>query len=152
MAQGYLYGIAAPFWYAAGCSIQIAIMTVLAIHAKVKVPYVLSRSRSSSIVRVFLFLILQIPSNGHTVLEIVRLRYGTTAHIVYIFLCFVTNLLSVTSMILGAAGVITALTGMDIVASTFLLPLGVMVYTVAGGLKATFLTDYLYVFSILFSL
>jgi hypothetical protein len=39
-AQGYLYGIAAPFWYAAGCSIQIALMTVLAIHAKVKVPYV----------------------------------------------------------------------------------------------------------------
>lgn len=55
-------------------------------------------------------------------------------------------------MILGAAGVITALTGMNIVASTFLLPLGVMVYTVAGGLKATFLTDYLYVFSILLSL
>jgi Na+/proline symporter len=45
-------------------------------------------------------------------------------------------------MILGAAGVITALTGMNIVASTFLLPLGVIVYTVAGGLKATFLTDY----------
>ncbi|KAJ9197006.1 hypothetical protein DTO164E3_5975 [Paecilomyces variotii] len=119
-AQGYLYGIAAPFWYAAGVSIQIALMTVLAIHAKVKVP------------------------NGHTVLEIVRLRYGTPAHVVYIFLCFVTNLLSVTSMILGAAGVITALTGMHIVASTFLLPLGVVVYTVSGGLKATFLTDYVH--------
>ncbi|RAO66247.1 uncharacterized protein BHQ10_002259 [Talaromyces amestolkiae] len=119
-AQGYLYGIAAPFWYAAGVSIQIALMTVLAIHAKVKVP------------------------NGHTVLEIVRLRYGMAAHIIYIFLCFVTNLLSVTSMILGAAGVITALTGMNIVASTFLLPLGVIVYTVAGGLKATFLTDYVH--------
>lgn len=38
-AQGYLYGIAVPFWYAAGCSIQIALMTVLAIQAKVKVPY-----------------------------------------------------------------------------------------------------------------
>ncbi|KAJ9251369.1 hypothetical protein DTO207G8_5472 [Paecilomyces variotii] len=119
-AQGYLYGIAAPFWYAAGVSIQIALMTVLAIHAKVKVP------------------------NGHTVLEIVRLRYGTPAHVIYIFLCFVTNLLSVTSMILGAAGVITALTGMHIVASTFLLPLGVVVYTVSGGLKATFLTDYVH--------
>ena len=80
--------------------------------------------------------------NGHTVLEIVRLRYGTPAHVIYIFLCFVTNLLSVTSMILGAAGVITALTGMHIVASTFLLLLGVVVYTVSGGLKATFLTDY----------
>ncbi|KPM37917.1 putative urea active transporter 1 [Neonectria ditissima] len=119
-AQGYLYGIAAPFWYAAGCTIQIALMTVLAIHAKVKIP------------------------NGHTALEIVRLRYGFAAHMVFIFLCLVTNLLSVTSMILGAAGVITALTGMHIVASTFLLPLGVVVYTVVGGLKATFLTDYVH--------
>ncbi|KAJ3550163.1 hypothetical protein NM208_g124 [Fusarium decemcellulare] len=117
-AQGYLYGIAAPFWYAAGCTIQIALMTVLAIHAKVKVP------------------------NGHTALEIVRLRYGFEAHVVFIFLCLVTNLLSVTSMILGAAGVITALTGMHIIASTFLLPVGVVAYTVVGGLKATFLTDY----------
>ncbi|KAF4462672.1 urea active transporter [Fusarium albosuccineum] len=117
-AQGYLYGIAAPFWYAAGCTIQIALMTVLAIHAKVKAP------------------------NGHTALEIVRLRYGFEAHVVFIFLCLVTNLLSVTSMILGAAGVITALTGMHIIASTFLLPVGVVAYTVVGGLKATFLTDY----------
>ena len=53
--------------------------------------------------------------------------------------------MAVTSMILGAAGVITALTGMHIIASTFLLPLGVVVYTVVGGLKATFLTDYVYV-------
>ncbi|VUC35449.1 unnamed protein product [Clonostachys rosea] len=119
-AQGYLYGIAAPFWYAAGCTIQIALMTVLAIHAKVKIP------------------------NGHTALEIVRLRYGFEAHIVYIFLCLVTNLLSVTAMILGAAGVITALTGLHIIASTFLLPIGVIVYTVVGGLKATFLTDYVH--------
>ncbi|KAK7409604.1 hypothetical protein QQX98_008199 [Neonectria punicea] len=119
-AQGYLYGIAAPFWYAAGCTIQIALMAVLAIHAKIKIP------------------------NGHTALEIVRLRYGFAAHMVFIFLCLVTNLLSVTSMILGAAGVITALTGMHIVASTFLLPLGVVVYTVVGGLKATFLTDYVH--------
>ena len=54
-------------------------------------------------------------------------------------------------MILGAAGVITALTGMNIVASTFLLPLGVIVYTVVGGLKATFLTDYVYVIWLLLS-
>jgi urea-proton symporter len=54
-------------------------------------------------------------------------------------------------MILGAAGVISALTGMNIVASTFLLPLGVIVYTVAGGLKAIFLTDYVYVIWLLLS-
>lgn len=48
-----------------------------------------------------------------------------------------TNILSVVSMILGAAGVVTALTGIHIIASTFLLPLGVVIYTVAGGLKVT---------------
>lgn len=89
-------------------------------------------------------LILRLGRNGHTALEIVRLRYGFEAHIVYIFLCLVTNLLSVTAMILGAAGVITALTGLHIIASTFLLPIGVIVYTVVGGLKATFLTDYVH--------
>lgn len=78
-------------------------------------------------------------------MEIIKLRYGTAAHGVFIFLCLVTNILAVTSMILGASGVITALTGMHVVASTFLLPLGVVIYTVAGGLKATFLTDYMYV-------
>ncbi|CZR59359.1 related to urea transporter [Phialocephala subalpina] len=82
--------------------------------------------------------------NGHTVLEIVKLRYGPAAHGVFIFLCLVTNILSVTSMILGAAGVITALTGMHVIASTFLLPLSVVIYYVAGGLKATFLTDYVH--------
>ncbi|KAF3392241.1 hypothetical protein DPV78_010620 [Talaromyces pinophilus] len=65
---------------------------------------------------------------------------------------FVTNLLSVTSMILGAAGVISALTGMNIVASTFLLPLGVIVYTVAGGLKAIFLTDYVHTLIVMVTL
>ncbi|KAJ9261520.1 hypothetical protein DTO195F2_4050 [Paecilomyces variotii] len=157
-AQGYLYGIAAPFWYAAGVSIQIALMTVLAIHAKVKVPYVIPffvfenkkrKEKKIRCLRTAMSMFKQLTAgsttrNGHTVLEIVRLRYGTPAHVIYIFLCFVTNLLSVTSMILGAAGVITALTGMHIVASTFLLPLGVVVYTVSGGLKATFLTDYVH--------
>lgn len=52
-------------------------------------------------------------------------------------------------MILGAAGVITALTGMNIIASTFLLPLGCVVYTVTGGLKATFLTDYVHTFFVM---
>lgn len=31
---------------------------------------------------------------------------------------------------------------MHIIASTFLLPVGVTVYTFVGGIKATFLTDY----------
>lgn len=47
-------------------------------------------------------------------------------------------------MVLGASTAITALTGMDATASTYLLPLGVAIYTYFGGLKATFLTDYVH--------
>ncbi|RKK70371.1 putative urea active transporter 1 [Fusarium oxysporum] len=39
--------------------------------------------------------------------------------------------------------------GMHIMASTFLLPLGVVLYTLVGGIKATFLTDYIHTFAIL---
>lgn len=39
-------------------------------------------------------------------------------------------------------------TGMHIVAATFLLPVGVIVYTFVGGIKATFLTDYFHTFVI----
>lgn len=39
-------------------------------------------------------------------------------------------------------------TGIHIIAATFLLPLGVAVYTFVGGIKATFLTDYIHTFVI----
>ena len=38
---------------------------------------------------------------------------------------------------------------MNVTAATFLLPLGVMLYTFVGGIKATFLTDYFHTFTIL---
>lgn len=37
---------------------------------------------------------------------------------------------------------------MHIIAATFLLPLGVVLYTFVGGIKATFLTDYFHTFVI----
>lgn len=39
-------------------------------------------------------------------------------------------------------------TGMHIIAATFLLPVGVIMYTFVGGIKATFLTDYFHTFVI----
>lgn len=39
-------------------------------------------------------------------------------------------------------------TGMHIIAATFLLPVGVILYTFVGGIKATFLTDYFHTFVI----
>jgi SSS family transporter len=65
------------------------------------------------------------------------------------FLCIVNNIIACANMLLGASAAITALTGMHIIASTFLLPLGVAIYTFVGGIKATFLTDYLHTFIIM---
>ncbi|KAF3450490.1 hypothetical protein FNV43_RR06573 [Rhamnella rubrinervis] len=53
--------------------------------------------------------------------------------------------LSVTAMLLlGGSAVVNALTGVNIYAASFLIPLGVIVYTLAGGLKATFLASYIH--------
>ena len=58
--------------------------------------------------------------------------------------------LKVTAMLLtGGSAVVTALTGMPTAAACFLLPIGVVLYTIAGGIKATFLTDYVHTVMIL---
>src|SRR5262245_39449008 len=47
-------------------------------------------------------------------------------------------------LLLGGSAVVETLTGVNVIAASFLLPLGVMVYTFFGGIKATFLTDYVH--------
>ncbi|KAF9630733.1 urea active transporter [Lasiodiplodia theobromae] len=122
---GYQYGVSGPFWFAAGCSPMIVFFALLGISCKRKIP------------------------EAHTLLEIVRIRYGNIAHIVYMVLCLLNNLFACANMLLGASAVITAMTGMHVIAATFLLPVGVALYTFVGGIKATFLTDYLHTFTIL---
>ena len=75
--------------------------------------------------------------NAHTLLKLIRARYGTVAHIIWIVLCTINNLLIFSSMLVGASASVTALAGMNIVAATYLLPLGVVIYTYFGGLRAT---------------
>ncbi|KAK8242177.1 urea active transporter [Phyllosticta capitalensis] len=121
---GYDYGVAGPFWFAAGCSPMIVFFALLGISCKRKIP------------------------EAHTLLEIVRIRYGKLAHVIYMILCLLNNLIACANMLLGASAVITSMTGMHIIAATFLLPVGVALYTFVGGIKATFLTDYFHTFII----
>jgi Na+/proline symporter len=60
------------------------------------------------------------------------------------FLCLVNNIIAYANMLLGASAAISAMSGINIIAATFLLPVGVALYTFVGGIKATFLTDYLH--------
>ncbi|XVF57431.1 hypothetical protein PTKIN_Ptkin06aG0204700 [Pterospermum kingtungense] len=81
---------------------------------------------------------------AHTVCEIVKARWGKAAHIVFLVFCLLTNIIVTAMLLLGGSAVVNALTGVNIYAASFLIPLGVIVYTLAGGLKATFLASYIH--------
>lgn len=116
-------------------------MAALGVLAKIRVPY------------------------AHTSLEIIRMRYGKIGHLVFIVLNITNNVFGCASMILTGSQLIYGVSGMHFVAATILIPLGgkrlpdtskldsnntvdigrtVVLYTAVGGLKATFLTDYLH--------
>jgi len=109
----YSFGVSGPFWYASGATIQVLLFAVLAIQIKRLAP------------------------TSHTILEVVHARWGKSAHIVFLVFCFLTNIIVTAMLILGGAAVVKALTGVNIYASAFIIPIGVILYTAAGGLKVT---------------
>ncbi|QSZ36686.1 hypothetical protein DSL72_006567 [Monilinia vaccinii-corymbosi] len=119
-AYTYKWGIALPVWWASGLSFQIALMAVLGIVAKLRVPY------------------------AHTSLEFMRMRYGNYAHWLFILLNLINNIFGCGAMILAGAQLVTGMTGMHVIAACILIPAGVVIYTAVGGLKATFLTDFVH--------
>lgn len=78
----------------------------------------------------------------HTYLEIIYVRYGKLTHCIFIFFALMTNVLVGSQLLLGGSAVVTSLTGMNVYAAIFLIPLGVCAYVLLGGLRATFLCDY----------
>lgn len=114
----YKYGVSGPFWYASGATIQILLFSVLAVLVKRRAP------------------------TAHTFLEIIRARWGTVAHIVFTVFAFLTNIIVTSMLILGGSATVNALTGINTDLASFLIPLGVILYTLAGGLKATFIASY----------
>jgi len=118
--QAWLYGISGPFWYAAGASIQVLLFGVLAIEVKRKA------------------------SNAHTFLEMVDVRWGKVAHIVFTVFAFMTNVLVSSMLLLGGTSVMNAVAGTNIHAMGMVFPVTVIAYTSFGGLKATFFASYIH--------
>ena len=77
-------------------------------------------------------------------MEAIKARYGAATHIVFITFGLFTNILVTSMLLTGGSAAFTALSGVSTPAACFLLPLGVIVYTMFGGIKATFLTDYVH--------
>lgn len=113
------FGIAGAFWYAAGASIQVILFSILAIELKRKAPMT------------------------HTFPEMLYIRYGKKSHKVFLFFALMTNTIVTAMLVLGGAAVVNSLTGVDIMLAAFLLPVGIILYTIFGGLKATFFAEYL---------
>ncbi|OQN95197.1 hypothetical protein B0A48_18732 [Cryoendolithus antarcticus] len=101
----------------------------------------------SATIQILMFSILacKVKQNAprcHTYLEIIYTRYGKAQHLTFMFFAFLTNVLVGSQLLLGGSAVVTALTGINIYAAIFLIPLGVCTYVILGGLRATFLCDY----------
>ncbi|PKX94791.1 sodium:solute symporter family protein [Aspergillus novofumigatus IBT 16806] len=114
-AVAYQYGVSGP-----SSMLQIILFATLAIELKRRAP------------------------NAHTFLEALRARYGTAVHLVFIVFCLMTNILVTAMLLTGGSAVLTSLTGVHTAAACFLLPIGVVLYTLFGGIKATFITDYMH--------
>lgn len=113
------YGISGPFWYAAGASIQVIIFGIMSVEIKRKAP------------------------RAHTITEIIRSRWGNTAHKTFLYFCLLTNVLVTSMLVLGGSATINVITGLPTTICNFLVPLGIILYTYSDGLKATFISGYI---------
>ncbi len=82
-------------------------------------------------------------SHVHTFPEIIYERFGKKAHKVFLFFGLMTNIIITSMLVLGGAAAVNSLTGVNLYVAAFLIPIGIVIYTIVGGLKATFIADYI---------
>ncbi|KPV76209.1 uncharacterized protein RHOBADRAFT_34830 [Rhodotorula graminis WP1] len=119
-AQGYKNGIIGPYSYSAGASVQIIVFACNAAKIKLNAP------------------------KAHTFLEVLRVRWGKTAHIVFLCYAFVTCLLVSAMLVTGGSAVVTDLTGASTPAICILMYVCLLIYVLIGGLRASLLADYVH--------
>ncbi|GAA5840877.1 hypothetical protein JCM9279_001249 [Rhodotorula babjevae] len=120
LLTGYMNGIVGPYSYSAGAATQIVVFACNAAKIKLNAP------------------------KAHTFLEVIRVRWGKTAHLVFMGYAFVTCFFVSAMLITGGSAVVTDLTGASTPAICILIPIGVICYVLVGGLRASLLSDYLH--------
>lgn len=53
------------------------------------------------------------------------------------------QILITAALLLGGSAALSVMTGASVIAMNYLIPFGVVLYTYLGGLKSTFLSDYI---------
>lgn len=117
-SQAYICGVSGALFSSIAGAIACFLFAMLAMEIKLKAP------------------------KCHTYLEIIRFRFGPLAHFVFVFFGLASNVITTAELLVGAVVSVKYLTGMHEVAVAFLLLLPVTLYTLSGGLKATFFTGY----------
>ncbi|KAH8658413.1 urea transporter [Xylariales sp. PMI_506] len=116
----YSYGISGPMWYAALGSSQVLLFSMLSLMVKRDLP------------------------GAHTFPEIVLSRHGPIAHSIYLVFGWATNLFVGATLVLGGAQVVAGLSGVNVYGACFIIPIAVAAYVIQGGLRSTFVADYIH--------
>ncbi|OAA65243.1 Sodium/solute symporter [Niveomyces insectorum RCEF 264] len=116
----YSYGISGPMWYAALGSSQVLLFSMLSLMVKRDLP------------------------GAHTFPEIVLARHGPVAHAIYLVFGWVTNMFVGATLVLGGAQVVAGLSGVNVYGACFIIPIAVAAYVIQGGLRSTFVADYIH--------
>ncbi|KAK4941608.1 urea permease [Elasticomyces elasticus] len=116
----YLYGVSIPWWFGMGGFVEIAAFA-----------FVSSKIKANA-------------SGASTYLQVAKVRFGVAGHLAYMFAALVANFVVGSEILIGGAGVITGMTGISEYAAIWLLPLVIVAYVLTGGLRATFVADYLH--------
>lgn len=123
--QSYNIGISGSYWYGVGGILQVSVFSIIA--AKVKA--------NANLVTTF-------PEMGY-------FRFGTAGHLAFLWCGLVCNAIVSSCILLGGGAVTSAITGMNMYASLFLIPFVCAVYVYFGGLRATFIADASHTFILL---
>lgn len=116
----YRYGDAGGYWYGIAGISHSMLFTIVALQMKRKA------------------------TGAHTIVEIVKARFGKAAHCIYLFYSCATNTIIASMLLLGSSQAFSHIADIHIVACAFLFPVSVAVYTMLGGLKSTFLSDWIH--------
>jgi urea-proton symporter len=116
----YVFGFPGLWWFVSGATCQIVLYAVVAIELKRRAP------------------------RANTILEALRVRYGKTTHLIYFAYGVAVQIIITSALLLGGSAAFSVTTGVSTVAMNYLIPTGVVIYTYLGGLKATFISDYIH--------
>ncbi|KIV98703.1 uncharacterized protein PV09_09530 [Verruconis gallopava] len=116
----YIFGFPGLWWFVSGATCQIVLYAVIAIELKRRAP------------------------RADTILHALRIRFGTVTHIIFFVYGVSVQILITAALLLGGSAAFNVTTGANTIAMNYLIPTGVVIYTYLGGLKSTFLSDYIH--------